>query len=126
MVMKTQEIINYTFENPLINITLLVGLIFIVAGLIMFKFPPKKINSLYGYRTNSSMKNQSRWDFAQKYSSKEMIKLGFVLMITSIIGLITNFDNLTNIFLGLGLMILIVIILIFRVEKAIKTKFSDE
>src|SRR5690554_1828821 len=126
MVMKTQEIINYTFENPLMNITLLVGLIFIVAGLIMFKFPPKKINSLYGYRTNSSMKNQSRWDFAQKYSSKEMIKLGFVLMITSIIGLITNFDILTNIFLGLGLMILIVIILIFRVEKAIKTKFSDE
>lgn len=126
MVMKTQEIINYTFENPLMNITLLVGLIFIVAGLIMFKFPPKKINSLYGYRTNSSMKNQSRWDFAQKYSSKEMIKFGFVLMITSIIGLITNFDNLTNIFLGLGLMILIVIILIFRVEKAIKTKFSDE
>ncbi len=123
--MSTQEIINSVFENPLINITLLVGLIFIVAGFIMFKFPPKEINSLYGYRTNSSMKNQDRWDFAQKYSSKEMIKLGFVLMMTSIFGFITNFNSLTNMFLGLGLMVLIVIILFFRVEKAIKTEFKN-
>ena len=94
--MKTQEIITSVFENPLMNITLLGGLIFIVFGLIMFKFPPKKINSLYGYRTNSSMKDQSRWDFAQKYSSKEIIKLGFVLMITSLIGLFTNYDELTK------------------------------
>lgn len=92
----------------------------------MFKFPPKKINPLYGYRTNSSMKNQSRWDFAQRYSSKEMMKIGFVLMITSIIGFITNFGSLTNLFLGLGLMVLTMIILFIRVEKAIKTKFDDE
>lgn len=124
--MITQEIITSSFENPLINITLLVGFIFIIAGFIMFKFPPKKINPLYGYRTNSSMKNQSRWDFAQRYSSKEMMKIGFVLMITSIIGFITNFGSLTNLFLGLGLMVLTMIILFIRVEKAIKTKFDDE
>lgn len=92
----------------------------------MFKFPPKKINHFYGYRTKSSMKNQSRWDFAQRYSSKEMMKIGFVLMITSIIGFITNFGSLTNLFLGLGLMVLTMIILFIRVEKAIKTKFDDE
>lgn len=54
------------------------------------------------------------------------MKIGFVLMITSIIGFITNFGSLTNLFLGLGLMVLTMIILFIRVEKAIKTKFDDE
>ncbi len=121
-----QELLNRIFENPLMNITFFVGLIFILAGVIMLKFPPKKINSLYGYRTTNSMKNQDRWKFAQNYSSKEMIKLGLILMSTTIIGFITNFDNLTNMFIGLGLMILTVILLIIRVENAIKKKFSNE
>lgn len=118
------ELVNRIFENPLMNITFFVGLIFILAGLITLKFPPKKINALYGYRTSNSMKNQDRWKFAQNYSSKEMIKLGFILMLTTIIGFITNFDSLTNMFIGLGLMILTVIVLLIRVENAIKKKFK--
>jgi uncharacterized membrane protein len=126
MKMKTNEILNNMFENPLINITFFGGLILILAGFIMYKFPPKNINLLYGYRTSSSMENQEKWDFAQNYSSKEMMKLGFFLLISCLLSLITNFDNLTNMFTGLGLMILIVIILLLRVEKAIKIKFSGK
>ena len=69
------------------------------------------------------MENQEKWNFAQNYSSKEMMKLGFLLLISSLLSLITNFDNLTNMFIGLGLMILIVILLLLRVEEAIKIKF---
>jgi uncharacterized membrane protein len=126
MEMKTNEILNNMFENPLINITFFGGLIFIIAGFILYKYPPKKINSLYGYRTTSSMENQKKWDFAQNYSSKEIMKLGFLLLISSLLSLITNFDNLINMFIGLGLMILIVIVLLLRVEKAIKIKFSGK
>ena len=39
--------------NPML---LGVGFIFMLMGIIMFKFPPKSINSLYGYRTASSMR----------------------------------------------------------------------
>jgi uncharacterized membrane protein len=126
MEMKTNEILNNMFENPLINITFFGGLIFIIAGFILYKYPPKKINSLYGYRTTSSMENQEKWNFAQNYSSKEIMKLGFLLLISSLLCLITNFDNLTNMFIGLGLIILIVIVLLLRVEKAIKIKFSGK
>jgi uncharacterized membrane protein len=126
MEMKTNEILNNMFENPLINITFFGGLILIIAGFILYKYPPKKINSLYGYRTTSSMENQEKWNFAQNYSSKEIMKLGFLLLISSLLCLITNFDNLTNMFIGLGLIILIVIVLLLRVEKAIKIKFSGK
>ena len=115
---------NIPFENPLFLIPVSTGLIFIVTGYLMLKFPPKKINSLYGYRTRSSMKNKDRWGFAQKYSSIEMIKLGGLLALSGVIGFFYYPDEMMGMFLGLGLMILIVIILLLRVEKAIKKKFD--
>ncbi|WP_226064235.1 SdpI family protein [Kaistella polysaccharea] len=112
-------------ENPLFNITFFGGLIFMLAGFIQFQFPPKKINSLYGYRTNSSMKNQERWDFSQKFSAKELMKLGGLLAGSSLLALITNFNDSINLIIGLFLMVAMVIILFFRVEKAVKTKFRN-
>ncbi|MDA0357304.1 MAG: SdpI family protein [Bacteroidetes bacterium] len=117
---------NLPFDNPLFLIPSTSGLIFMLAGFIMLKFPPKKINSLYGYRTRSSMKNQERWDFSQKYSAIAMIKLAAILTLSSIIGLIYNPDGELRMFLGLGLMILMVVVLLIRVEKAIKNKFGNE
>lgn len=123
--MKIDDILINLIENPLINITFFGGLVFIIAGFIMFKFPPKKINAIYGYRTSSSMESQEKWDFAQKYSSKEMIKLGFLLCLTCLFNLINNFNNFTNMIIGLCLLILMVIILLLKVEKAIKKKFDN-
>lgn len=117
---------NLPFDNPLFLVPSSSGLIFMFAGFVMLKFPPKKINGFYGYRTSSSMKNQERWDFSQKYASNEMIKLGALLTLSSIIGLIYKPDGKIGMFIGLGLMILMVVILLIRVEKAIKDKFANE
>lgn len=38
--------------------SLLIPAVMIVAGFLMWKHPPKKINGFYGYRTTRSMKNQ--------------------------------------------------------------------
>ena len=111
-------------ENPLFFIPVLTGLIFIIAGIILLKFPPKKINGFYGYRTASSMKDQERWDFAQLYSSKEMIRLGFLLALFGLIGLKYHPDEKTGVFLVMGFLILMIIVLIVRVELAIKNKFN--
>ena len=58
----------------------LVGLFFSLAALITMKFPPKKINGIYGYRTSRSMKSQENWDIAQRYSSRLMLKQGLVML----------------------------------------------
>ena len=70
-----------TQDTIILVIPALVGLAFIVTGLIMLRFPPKKINYFYGYRTPSSMKNQKNWDFAQTYSAKEFTKAGVILVL---------------------------------------------
>lgn len=111
--------------NTLLVVPLLSGAIFIVAGLVMFVFPPKNINGLYGYRTSNSMKSQERWEFAQKYSSLEMMKFGGVLMLTSVLGFIIEPNGDTPMIIGLGLMIAMIIVLFIRVEKAIKKRFPE-
>lgn len=50
------------------------ALLFILA-LIFQKFPPKKINWMYGYRTNRSMKNETIWKAASNYSIDLMLKI---------------------------------------------------
>lgn len=104
---------------------LFVGIPFMIAGVIMLKYPPKKINYFYGYRTKSSMKSQERWDFAQNYSAKELINLGFFLCLTSLIGKFIDMDETTQIWVGIAFSVFTIVVLFFRVETAIKDKFND-
>ena len=62
----------------------LVGVLIYLAGMLMQKFPPKKINGFYGYRTLSSMKNQQIWEVANRYSAKVMARRGILCFIISI------------------------------------------
>jgi uncharacterized membrane protein len=57
---------------------------FSIAGLVLYLFPPKKINGIYGYRTPRSIKNQSNWDYAQKLGGKFMLIFGFVIFLIQI------------------------------------------
>ncbi len=114
------------FDNPLFFMNVFSGLVFIIAGYIMLKFPPKRINSFYGYRTNLSMKNQLHWDFAQKYSAITMIKLGFLMTISAGFFLFFYIDETTGIIFSLVCILLLSGFLIWRVEKALKEKFKNE
>ena len=62
-----------------------IGIIFIIAGLIQKTWPPKHINNLYGYRMPSSKQNQQTWDEANRYSARYMIKAGVVLCMLGIL-----------------------------------------
>ena len=113
------------FLNDLLLVPLLVGPIFILSGVILNLFPPKKINSLYGYRTINSMKSQERWDYAQKVSALELIKLGSILTILSFLGIFINFSETIEILIGLGIIITVIIILFIRIERAINKKYNS-
>jgi len=103
--------------NPMLFGT---GIIFIIMGIIMNIFPPKKINSLYGYRTASSMESQEKWDFSQKYSAKVMAIIGVVLSIISFYRPFLNLSNDQHAILGLAVLIASAVSLIVIVEKKLK------
>ncbi|MCZ8197440.1 MAG: SdpI family protein [Flavobacterium sp.] len=103
----------------------LTSIIFLIAGLVMYSFPPKKINYLYGYRTNSSMKSQERWDFAQKYSSIQMIKLALLMFVISLIFSFFKISENLNLIFGLIVLLIGVSFMFYKVEKAIKVNFPN-
>lgn len=97
---------------------------FLLAGLILYLFPPKKINRFYGYRTPRSMKNQTNWDYAQKLGAKYMMLFGGIIFIAQ-----TSFGFLLS-YLGikqdltipfqLAIMILLLILMLVLSERKLK------
>ena len=57
----------------------------LIFGWIFIKHPPKNINSIYGYRTPRSAKNQEVWMFAHKTAGEIWLKLGAVGTAASIL-----------------------------------------
>ena len=106
------------------NISLLVGVVFLVAAAIMLKFPPKKINHLYGYRTSKSMKSQSAWDFAQRFSSINMIKFSVGMIVFGIVDVLFITDKAISLNVGMVLTLTTVIYIFYTTEKQLKNKFN--
>ncbi len=63
---------------------LLMPLVMLFTGRAFAKNAPKKINSLYGYRTAMSMKNQDTWQFAHRYFGRLWYRCGLVLLPVSL------------------------------------------
>lgn len=117
-------ILKMNFENPLFLLPILVGPIFMIAGIVMLLFPPKKINYLYGYRTKNSMKNINNWNFAQNYSAKIMIWSGFVFSLTSLIGINIKGNEFIQLIIALCLMFLLCAIIFYLTERKLRQKFE--
>lgn len=120
------EKIIFEYSNPTGLILMLTGIIFFIAGWVQQKYPPKKINHLYGYRTKTSMRNQEVWKFAQEYSSKKMMKYSLYMIL---LGALLSFFELEGIgFLWVGLVstILTPVVMLIEVERELKKRFPKE
>jgi len=60
--------------------SLFIPLIMIGFGSYFVKKAPSKINAIFGYRTNMSMKNQDTWKFAHNYCGKLWQTLGLIML----------------------------------------------
>ncbi|SCA98993.1 Uncharacterized protein BWINRA5_02397 [Bacillus mycoides] len=107
--------------DALVNVgmSILIGIIFILAALILQKNPPTDINAVYGYRTKRSMKNKKLWDAGNKYSAEVMKQNGFIMiLIGSVISILFRYPH-TMIAIMI-VMLLLIIRLFIRVEKKLK------
>jgi uncharacterized membrane protein len=98
----------------------IVGFVFAVAAFITIKFPPTKINSIYGYRTSRSMKNQENWDLAQRFSSQLMLKKGLIMLVLALILAVLPIPIEVATLISLLLLLTSVINLFVQTEKRLK------
>ncbi|MDA9851449.1 SdpI family protein [Flavobacteriaceae bacterium] len=109
--------------NSLSLILVLTGFIFYVAGFVQYKYPPKRINHLYGYRTKKSMSNLKIWKFAQSYAAKKMQGLGFSLFFLGLILSVIDINKGLGIWLGIALVTAAPFLMLFEIEKELKKRF---
>lgn len=96
----------------------------LILAWLFYNYRPKKINSLYGYRTARSMQNQQIWDEANHYSSLFMLKLSVYCFGLPLIGywLYPQYNVLISLLLHSFLLILIIVF----TERHLKTRFDKE
>lgn len=110
---------------------LLMPLIMLIGGYFMYKYPPKEINGLFGYRTKMSKLNKETWTFAHDYCGRLWIKLGLIILIPTILAQIP-FVNAGENTIGILTLIIesiqlcVLIGSIFPVEKALKRTFDEK
>lgn len=110
---------------------LLIPVILIIAGRMMWKHCPKKINTVYGYRTKRSMKNMDTWRFAHNYCGRLWWKIGWFSLFPSVVVQIPFFESsedVIGIVGGIICMIQVVILIasIFLTEAALKKTLNDD
>ena len=108
--------------NPFLLISGVSGLIFAIAGFLMLKFPPKKINSLYGYRTKRSMSSQELWDFSQIYSARLMSRSGLLMIGIGLLGQFFQLSEGQASFFGLGILLTMCFMLFWKTEQAMRER----
>ena len=107
-----------------------IPLTMIIFGRVMWKRAPKNINGIYGYRTKRSMKNMDTWNFAHEYCGKLWWRLGWIMLIFSVIIQLPFLKSNEDVIGGLGLVLCLVqcavlILSIIPTENALKRTFDD-
>lgn len=109
---------------------LIIPIIMLFFGMKFKNNSPKNINGIYGYRTSMSMKNKETWDFAHQYCGLLWIRLGFIMLVISIICSLIVFtfnDKVQGIidFIVVIIQTIALIVSIFPVEKELKKNFDE-
>ena len=114
------------FLNPVFIIGITTGPILLITGYIMLKKPPKEINALYGYQTKRAMESKEHWQFAQAFSSKQLIKSGFWYTLSALPFLFFEVEHITGFILCMFFLAIFVTYPIHTTEKALKEKFESK
>ena len=93
-------------------------------GWLLKKFPPKKINHLYGYRTQRSMKNQTTWESANKYSSLVFFKISLYSFLIPV-ALYFLYPQL-NVLITIVTNTLLLLYVLYATEKHLKARFDTQ
>lgn len=111
-------------STALIISNLVVGPLLLAFAILFKVFPPKKINALYGYRTNRSMKSQQAWDAANQYANDLMMWVAIITVIAQVC-LHFLFPRAVAILTSCGIMTVLLVVSLFVVENFLKRNFDE-
>jgi uncharacterized membrane protein len=105
---------------------LLIGPLMLFFSVIFILFPPKKINSLYGHRTSTSMLNPDTWKTANNLSSKMMLYVSIITCLIQLSSIILAIDVEKSILYATLFLVVSLIFGVVLVEKELKKIFDNK
>ncbi|QOD60032.1 SdpI family protein [Polaribacter haliotis] len=109
--------------NPITYVLTTNGLLFLLS-IIFWKFPPKKINAIYGYRTAKAMQNQKIWNFANSFFNKNLLIYSGISFLASLVFATYATKELS--WQPMVLALLSILVSIIKTERALNDNFTDE
>jgi uncharacterized membrane protein len=113
----------YTDQNQL-YIALGYCAFMLLLGWFLKKFPPKKINHLYGYRTQRSMKNQATWEAANTYSSLVFFKVSLYSFLIPVV--LYFLYPQQNVLITIVTNTLLLLYVLYATENHLKARFDTQ
>lgn len=110
---------------------MIVPITMIIAGIAMWKHPPKDINGMIGYRTRRSMKNIDTWRFAHEYCGRTWWKVGWIVLIISALAHLPYYNDTDHV-IGILCAVIctmqcaVLIASVIPTENALKNTFTDD
>lgn len=89
--------------------SILVGLLILVLGLVLLKWPPKDPNNLWGFRTIRASKTKRNWDMAQEKTGKMFLALGSLCLVFSLALRLASAGDKSYEWLIIGITIIIIL-----------------
>lgn len=110
--------------------TLLIPIIMVAVGRAMYHGKFSTINSVAGYRTRRSMKNQQTWDFAHRECGRLWRRWGWVSLAVTVIMMLPFWGKSENLVGTAGavisaLQLILLLASIAVVEHRLKQHFDD-
>ncbi|MEX6626874.1 SdpI family protein [Tenacibaculum salmonis] len=108
--------------NPYYYVLSVNGFLFLFS-IIFYFFPPKKINPIYGYRTNKTIKNNIIWQFANSFFTKQFLIYSSISFVAT---LILAFISKNLSWQPMAIMLLSLAVSVIKTEQEISKNFDDD
>lgn len=108
--------------NPYYYVLSVNGLLFLLS-LVFYFLPPKKINALYGYRTNRTIQNETIWKFANSFFAKEFLKYSALSLVAALI-LVSASKSFS--WQPMAIMLLSLAVSVIKTEQELTKNFNDD
>ena len=84
----------------------------------------KKMNSIYGYKTEKAMQNQQIWDFANNTFNKNFLMYAGISFLAAVVFAVVLKAELT--WQPMALVLLSLAVSVIKTERALSDNFTDE
>lgn len=102
---------------------LFTGFLLLTIAVVFYYSPPKKMNSIYGYRTSRSMINGDTWNIGNAYSAKVFLIIAILqIVIVLLVGFLIK--GIWIAVLPMITLVIGVILIIILTEQHLKDNFD--